>query len=365
MKKKVLFSIIIPLLFVSLSSCQIKEKARLTFGTELKQDIYTLKELTTSQLLDKAKNENEVFLLAAYQGDYSEECSCWTTFQNVIVNYMNSYHGLVYVYNAQSQDETIKHLNIEKADDSTPYLYVFKGEKKLASFNYKNSKDKGIFEDLKATTMNNRIHSIVNSPLMYYVPTSYTQGDGIKNTEGSIVLFVRRGCGDCNYAIPNVLIPYINSHKIRSSIHIVDLQDLYDLSKKETASEQEKAEYQNTKDLCGLSETTSEKYGYLNGVVPTMQYYVKGELIDSSVFFNDEIAKKEDGTYYVSNSFYSEERLTSIKYANNIKNNVLKGMDLKDDEVVTTASGFSYWSQEKAAQYHKPLMEAFLDYYCK
>ena len=365
MKKKVLLSIIIPLIFASLGGCSIKKKIHLTFGTELKQDIYTIKELTTSELLDKAKNEKEVFLLATYQGSYSEDCLCWNTFQNIIANYMNSNRDMVYVYDAQSQDETIKHLKIEKLEDSTPHLYIFNGEQKLASFSYKNSRDKAIFEDLTGTTMRHKVRQFVEAPLMSYVNTNYAQSETIKNTQGLVVLYMRRGCGDCSYAIPNVIIPYIKSHKINFGIRIVDLQDLYDLSKKESASEEEKAQYQNTKDLARLSETASEKYGYLNGVVPTLQYYSRGELIDSCVFFNDEVVKKEDGTYYISNSFYSEERLTSIKYANDIENNVLKNMVLSADEVVTTTSGYAYWAQEKAAQYHKPLMEAFLDCYCR
>ena len=365
MKKKALLSIVVPLLFVSLNGCSTRPAIRLTFGTELKQDIYTLKELTTAQLLDKAKNEKEVFLLATYQGKYSEECLCWNTFQNVIANYMNLTRDMVYVYDAQSQDESIKQLGIEKVEDSTPYLYIINGEQKLASFSYKNKKDKGIFEDIQGYTMEHRVRRIVKTPLMHYVGTDYTQSNAIKNTQGLIVLFMRRGCGDCSYVIPNVLIPYINTHKINFSIRLVDLQDLYDLSKKEDASEVDKAEYQNTKDLCQLSESANATFGYLNGVVPTLQYYERGELKDACVFFNDEIAQKEDGSFYISNSFYSEERLTSIKYANNVENNVLKGMDLNSEEVITTTSGYTYWAQEKAAQYHKPLVEAFLDTYCK
>ena len=365
MKKKALFTLIIPLLFAPLNGCTRKPAIRLTFGTELKQDIYTLRELTTAQLLDKAKNEQEVFLLATYQGDVSEECLCWNTFQNVIANYMNITHDLVYTYNTQNIDDSIKHLNIEKPEDSTPCLYIFNGEQKVASFSYKNSKDKGIFEDLKGKTMEYNVRRFAKGPLMRYVDTNYTQSNSIKNTQGLVVLFMRRGCGDCSYSIPNVLIPYIKSHKINFGVRIIDLQDLYDLSKKENASEEEKAQYQNTKDLCGLSESTNSKYGYLNGVVPTLQYYEYGEIKDASVFFNDEIGQKEDGSYYISNSFYSEERLTSIKYDDNVENNVLKGMALNSDEVITTTSGYTYWAQEKAAQFHKPLMEAFLDCYCK
>ena len=365
MKKKVLFSIIVPLLFASLNGCSHRPTIRLTFGTELKQDIHSLKELTTAELLDKAKNEQEVFLLATYQSEYSEDCLCWNTFQNIIANFINLTHDLVYIYNTQNIDDSIKHLNIEKPEDSTPCLYIFNGEQKVASFSYKNSKDKGIFEDLKGHTMQHRVRRFVERSLMHYVDVNYTESNSIKNTQGLVVLFMRRGCGDCSYAIPNIIVPYIKTHKINFGIRIIDLQDLYDLTKKEDATEEEKAQYQNIKDSCGLSESSNANFGYLNGVVPTLQYYQYGEIIDTSVFFNDEIGQKEDGSYYISNSFYSQERLTSIKYANDIENNVLKGMKLNSEEVISTTSGYTYWVQEKAAQYHKPLMEAFLECYCK
>ena len=98
--------------------------------------------------------------------------------------------------------------------------------------------------------------------------------------------------------------------------------------------------------------------------MPTIHFYKKGVLSDASVFFNDEVSQKEDGTYYISDSFYSEERLTSLKYAEYIDNNVLKGMEINKEDVVTTATGYTYWSQEKAAKYHAPLFQSFIECYC-
>ena len=71
------------------------------------------------------------------------------------------------------------------------------------------------------------------------------------------------------------------------------------------------------------------------------------------------------GNYYISNSFYDEDRLTSISYASKIDNNVLLGMKLPKEDVVTTSTGYAFWAQEKAAKYHDPLFKAFLDTYCR
>ncbi len=363
MKKKIVLSLIAPLLFVSLISCNNdKEKVHLTYGTEMQETLFTMKELTNDELLNKAKDEKEVFLLAVYQGEYSEDCMCWATFENVIVNYMNLFNRLVYVYNAQNQDDSLKELKIAKLDQSTPSLYVFNGEKKLASFSYNNVKDKAIFEDKKANTINERVNKVVDKPLMYYIHPEQVEQSAKGNSDGFLVLYIRNGCGDCKYVLPNVIIPYIYSHKLNVGIRIVDLQKLYD---EQNNDETGALPYDSMKDNCQLSEIGNETYGYGKGVVPTIQYYKEGNLTDVSVFFNDELDQKEDGTYYVSNSFYSEERLTSLKYVSNVEIKVLKGLVIPSEDVITTNWGYSFWAQEKAAQYHTPLLEAFLDTYCK
>ena len=145
----------------------------------------------------------------------------------------------------------------------------------------------------------------------------------------------------------------------------MDLQNEYRTSNKGDATEEERSLYQNTKDGCNLSESSSPEYGYARGVVPTIQHYKEGALDDSSVFFNDKIARNEDGSFYIQESFYSETRLTSLKYVGNVKYSVLKGMSVNEEDTIPKSSGSYFWAQEKAAVYHKPLLEAFLDNYCK
>ena len=359
MKNKALLLIIAPLLFTSLTGCHKKaDKIRLTYGTEMQVNSATLKELSNDELLVKARDEKEVFLLATYQGEYSEDCLCWATFKDVISNYMNLNNRLIYIFNAQNQNDALKNLGIEKINQSTPYLYIFNGEKKLASFSYSNSKDKAIFEDRKANAIKERINKVVDAPLMYYIHPEAVE----QNNEDLLVLFIRNGCGDCKYVLPNVIIPYVKSHKLEKGLRLVDLQDLYDLQNKEGTTG---LPYDGMKDRLQLSEESNATFGYGKGVVPTTHYYEQGELKDASIFFNDEVSQKEDGSFYISNSFYSEERLTSLHYTSNVETKVLKGMSLPSDDVVVTDKGYMFWSQEKAALYHTPLLTAFLDTYCK
>lgn len=361
MKNKALISLIVPLLSCSLTGCsKQEEKFRLTYGTKIEQNASTVVELNNDQLYNKAFNEKEVFLLAVYQGGYSEDCLCWSTYQDVIINYMNDNKEIVYVYDAQKQDDSLKSLRITRYEDSAPCLYIFNGEEQVTSFTYKKSQDKAIFEDRKGNAMKERVHQFVNMPLLYYVSPEFVLENKKEHHETIVVLFIRRGCGDCSYVLPNVIIPYINSHDVKP-FYIVDLQDLYDLQNK---SETSGMPYDAIKNECELSETSNPTYGYRGGVVPTIQFYKKGVLSDASVFFNDEISRNEDGSYYISESFYSAERLTSLKYAEYVYNNVLENIIIDKEDVITTPSGYTYWSQEKAALCHKPLFEAFLDYYC-
>lgn len=359
MKNKALLLIITSILFASLTACKKEvNKIHLTYGTEMQVNLSNLKELSNDELLVKVRDEKEVFLLATYQGDYSEDCLCWATFKDVLVNYMNYSNRLVYIFNAQEQDESLKHLKIEKLNQSTPYLYVFNGDKKLASFSYNNAKDRKIFEDRKAEAIKERVNNVVDSPLLYYIHPEMVN----ENKDNSIVLFMRSGCGDCKYVLPNVIIPYLYSHERVLKIRVVDLQYLYDLQNEPTTSGMP---YDGMKDRLQLSEESNETFGYGKGVVPTMHYYERGSLSDATVFFNDEVNKKEDGSYYISNSFYSEERLTSLKYLDTVETKVLKGMILNKEDVIETENGYMFWSQEKAASYHTPLLISFLDTYCK
>ena len=361
MKNKLILIPVISLAFVALTGCTIR-KVNLTYGTYLPQTIESLEVVGEMDIFSKTEYDNETFIVATYQSDYSESCLCWSTFQQVIVNYMNKYHEKVYLFD--TQNATAKNLKMDQYKDSTPALYVYHGKEQVAKFTYKKSQDKAIFTELNAEPMYERIHNYVNKPGLYEVNDEYLS-ENLRKMEEANVLFIRGSCSDCAYAIPNVIIPYLEIVELRKEILYFDLEDYYTLQVSDSSTEEEKAQYQQIKDKYQLSESTNKTYGYYKGVVPTIQYYREGHLRDACVLFNDEISQKDDGSYYISNSFYSKERLTSLKYLNGVENNVLKGMNVDSEEVVTTPSGYTYWAQEKAAVYHKPLLEAFLNFYCR
>ena len=362
MKKRFSFLLAVPLLFCSLTSCSNTD-GTLTYGTYLKQDLDSLKTLSNEDLLNKSKNDKETFLLATYQGSYSEDCLCWSTFLNVIVKYSNEYHEVFYLYDTQSKDDSVSNLKIESFSDSTPCLYIFKGEKQLAKYSYKNNKDKDLFEDTSLKLLDKTIHKVVHKPYMFYVDKDYL-AENLNKVKEIAVLFMRNGCGDCSYVIPNVIIPYINNKSLAKKIWIFDMQSYYETAQDDSASVLEKAEYSYLKNQFGLSEIGNKTYGYQIGVVPTLQYYQNGELKDATVFFNDVVSQKEDGSFYISDSYYTNERLPNLKYMKGFgKNSVLKDMEISAENVGQTKSGNYYWMQKDAAKYHTPILKAFLDYY--
>ena len=360
MKKLLLLPLLILPMMTACDAGKTQEKVSLTYGTIMEDgNKDAIKELSNSELLAKTRDENEVFLLAVYQDQYSESCGCWLTYKEIVKRYCFKYNRLVYLYNAHNQTDELAHLKIEKLDQSTPYLYIYNGEKLVQKFYHSNKKYRRIFEDTSAEEMNRQIEEFTNRPHLYFTDEKNIPiDDGNKD---QIVMFMRHGCSDCKYALGEVLIPYIKGHTIGKDVYLFDMQKYYDLAKYPDASEEDKAYYQNLKDRYGLSEAEDNPFGYQLGVVPTIQYRNDGKVEAAAIYFNDVIEKREDGSYFIADSFYSEERKEALKDQYTFPN-VLKGMMVMDG-VIEGKNNTYYWSQEAANKYHKANFEAFLEYY--
>ena len=76
------------------------------------------------------------------------------------------------------------------------------------------------------------------------------------------------------------------------------------------------------------------------------------------------VRKKDNGKYYVSDSYYSNERLSNLTYLKGASfQTVLKGMELNNADVIEVNESTYIWSQAAATKYHTPFLEAFLNYY--
>ena len=186
MKNKLILVPMISLAFVALTGCADK-KVNLTYGTYLPQNVESLKAIGDMDIFFRTEYYNETFIVATYQSDYSEDCLCWSTFKQVIVNYMNKYHEKVYLFD--TKNDTAERLKMDRYQDSTPALYVYHGTKQLAKFTYKNSQDKTIFTELNAETMYERIHKHVSKPGLFEVNDEYLSNNLSKMDE-AITLFI-------------------------------------------------------------------------------------------------------------------------------------------------------------------------------
>ena len=119
--------------------------------------------------------------------------------------------------------------------------------------------------------------------------------------------------------------------------------------------------YDEVKNTLKITETSSE-YGYDIGKVPTYQYWKNGQLVDAGVYANDSFIKDENTSkILMDKSYFNGTKQT--KYTNV---NLLEQVNsLENIEVSIKSDGSYYLDIKKEAEFHDPLLKAFLSYYCK
>lgn len=349
--KKILLAFI-GLLTLNCISCSPNEtKQKLTYGSfiEQKEESYGKGgyKIFYSDLVRRIEND-EVMLLAVYPGD-SSSCGCWLTFRNHIQKFVNDYNYKIYVANyAEFPALNTDPYGFIHADDR-PTFHIIANKKVIYKVDYKDNRN--LFQD--SSLLKKMVDEYVLAPSIYEVdePSLNT----IISTQESVNIFYAKStCGDCNYVIPNVLIPYFNSSPTEEKLYMFDLNPIAEL---------ENDRYQTVKDFYGLSSLNDPIFGYGVGYVPTFQHRENGIIKSNAVYFNDSINKNELGEYNISKSYYSQDRVNNLEYLNNYTNTkVLEGLKLSPTDIYE-AGEYIGWQQEKAAKYHDPLLKAFLDYY--
>lgn len=345
MKKKVILSLLAPLMCLSLGGCFSNVGMKLTYGTYLTTEDDTINDATkisypelVSRMDEGGAYHNENFLLTIAPVN---DCICWTKFQAVLKQFIKETHYVVYQINCDEFQDNNFGLTFQ---DGHVSFAIIKGGSIVKQYMSHSILD-------SAEALKSEVNKFVKAPDLYYVDEPFLN-DAIKNGETTLVEYIRKTCSDCNYVDPNVLWPYVNLKNLKTPMYVIDIDPLRGTD-----------EYQVFKNNYKLSNVYDSDFGYGNGVVPTFQYYERGKLTSASVFFNDDLAKV-DGEIKVVNSFYTAERLPHLGYAQKVSTNILKGLTLSEDDVLTF-NGQYFWKQEKAATYHKPLLEAFLKSYSK
>ena len=340
---------LLPILLTSLMACQSDNKSskvKLSYGKTYDESA-TL--LSVKELESRINNE-ESFLLAMSPGNEEDvTCSCWRTFSSIIDDYVKNNDRIVYkcdVYNA-------KKYGVEPPINQDPGFAIFENGKLKKQYVYTVKNTPTYFTNKDA--FKEFVDDISIEPNMIYVDDEKYQ-EIIAKDEQSIVSIVRKGCSDCGYVLPNVFDPFFKENKIDNKLYLLDIEEL---DHYHTSSEEEKTAYQEYKDSIKLSEKNNALYGYGNGVVPTTFVYKDGEAIDGNVFFNDEVEFKDE-KYYISNSYYTSERVKNLKYTDT----VLMGKELKEEEIAKY-NDFIYLPSSSASKYHTPILNEFLNYYYK
>ena len=348
MKTKLfLLTLLAPMMLTSVSGCSTNSGMKLTYGTYLRSSDpkdTNATELTFGSLSKKMDSTSdfskENFLLVIYP---TNGCYCWTKFQNVLKEFINDTNYLVYQIKISEFGEDNLGFKMEQGNVS---FAIVKGGQIVKQYIASN-----IFESVDSFKA--EINKYVKAPDLYYVNQEQLD-NAIKQQEPVLVEYIWESCGDCQYANPNAVWEYTYKNNLKQPMYVIALDDIKD----------DEIVY---KEFCAthlLSDTFSTDYGYGKGYVPTFQYYERGELKSSSVYFNDKV-EMVDGQLKVTTSFYSAQRRVKLEYASSVTTNVLEGLTLTADDVDDyTSLGYGYvWKHESANKYHKPLFEAFMNKY--
>lgn len=353
MKKIVaLLSLGIFSLNIALNGCSNNDSSKftLTFGTYAQEALKIHYSDLSSKMLD-----GESMIVVTYDSDNST-CSCWTAFINTINRVVEEEHYLI--YKILSSDFNNNDTYGFSTFDDRPAIHFVKDGKLKEKIDYTTTNLDPLFKGTAALKM--AIEERCYKPNYYYL--DYTMLDEkILDKKEFIVCYYWESCGDCKYSFPKFLYSYTKNKTFKIDMFLVNLE-VEGVLLKDGIKDVTNQSYIDFLTAHNINQTSNHPLGYDRGYVPTYQYYQGGVLKDASVFFNDAISQKQDGTYYVSRSFYSEERVKNLHYLDKLKENdvyILEGMEIPNEQI----SEWGTWNQEDAYVYHAPLLEAFLNTY--
>ena len=362
MKKRFLLSAILMSLSL-LSSCgkSEEEAINLTFGKlydwSLPEKVEEhLVNITHSELSSLIKDKKE-FILFVYDKDNT--CTCYEDFEKVAILLLQKKNALIYGIAPTEFDgghETFG-LNIAKSEET---VAIFKDGKLKHQKTTSGANDPFLEESAFLDWFYEKAHF---SKMLY---VEYNQLlDLFEKGEQFTVGFLRSSCSDCAYVEDTVLSSFNakdsysrNSYVIECDTEGIRLSNgVYD-----------ELSWAGFKDRFGLTSSSNEDYGYGQGFVPSFYTYSGAtsleerlRIVDAAVYLNDTIKEDSaDGSYYVADSFYTEERKPLLNFLGNTKidTEIIKGIKIPKQDVEN-----GMWKKSAAAKYHDPLLLGFLEAY--
>lgn len=352
MKKfRSLFVVNFALLFATnLSGCSSNEKVDILFGDMHAESLTTVSYGVLKEKVDSKEN----FMLTV---QYSDNCGCWSDSKPIIERYIKEKHVNVYHIKLEELDGNNNRFGIDIISGNVTFA-IFKDGAVKSSTTTKEDSLK-IYDSFVSY-----VESVIQLPKMYFVNLDDVNGL-YSNGEKNIVYFARNGCGDCTYVNGSGLKNWsANTKEYAKKIYILDCDKVPERYQ-EDGKTVDPVKWQNFKHKYGLSNLNNPTYGYDTGYVPTF-LLVQGDgtttnYLSGCVVFNDKVEKAEDGSYYVTNSYYTDERLPNLQYIDSsVKTKVLKGMKLESG--VIDNGHYAYWDHPSAEAYHNVFLEKFLNW---
>lgn len=345
-------------LSTSLASCNTSDsKFSIMYGTYVNDSAI---ELSYSDLTAKM-NGNENMLVAIYPED---GCQCWSQFEIVINDYVRDEHTIVYKIKYSSIEGNGNSWGFPLDSGSPSFCYVKEG-KIVKSYTYNASNPSRLFKT--TADFKEDVDANCYQPNYYYVNQTYLDDKlFIAKDDKVLVSYVWSSCPDCNYCIPNVLAPYQHAKNFDQKMYIIDLE-VEGLLLVNGEKDKTNANYVEFMRAHNLSEASGSEFGYSRGFVPSFQYWEQGVLKDMNVFFNDTLTQDNQGKVHITQSYFTEERKSILKYLDGVQTTVLQGIEIPTEDVTIYPEYGNYvaWNAPAAAKYHAPLLNAFLKTYMK
>ncbi len=322
--------------------------------------------LSYGDLASKIANKQSFLLLVYERGN---TCTCWYRYETTLLKYMKKKNALIYGIDPSEFGGGRETYGINYSSNEEN-IVIFNGGKILEQRSTNGVDDDFVEYDIFSAWLDKRIH--LSDTLMI----DKNQLDSLFSDSPNpsfMVYYGRESCGDCSYIDQNFLYTYNKKDHATNYYLDCDAVGIRFDSEEDKKNGKVSEAWEIFKNEYGLSSVHNDSLGYGEGYVPSFIVYNKGLLSDGAhtlvkdmaVTFNDTIEEK-DGAYFVSDSFYSKERLENSECFNDegIDNYVLKGKTLSSEEVnVYPEYNYIEWKKEKAIEAHKPLLEKFLNFY--
>ncbi len=359
MKNLAKLSCLFLLAALPLSSCNGEGKIQLVYGQCYSDDVVAI---THSELSGLVGDDMSFVVIVTPVSN----CSCWSTFRNQVIKpYIEETNLLVYALNYNdffTASTSLDTFGIDIRADRQTFAIFNLGNLQI---NLAYDSSNYIFKDYG--TFKNFMDENVLLPKIIDIKNAQLEALYLQN-EDFLIYFGRSLCGDCSYIDSHFLMEYVKKHPDMQYIYYFDGEEVREYDDDGNLTEQGEANWIAFKNKYGLSEATNPKYGYGEGYVPTFFYVspngtsTSSEVVqDGAVYFNDTIALNENNEYFVEITYYSNSRVSNLKYLGDLE--ALEGTILSSDEVLVSESGAIYWKQASAAVYHDKYLENFLNYY--